>query len=106
MKETRITLPELMLVAGTRAILGVGIGFLLADRLSDGQRKGAGWALLTVGALTTIPLAFEVFGGRVVVPATIRRTQRIQRIGNSQISDVISWRNESPPGMRKLYGSS
>jgi hypothetical protein len=65
MKETRITVPELMLVAGTRAILGVGIGLLLANRLSDGQRKGAGWAFTLVGALTTIPLAFEVFGGRV-----------------------------------------
>jgi len=66
MKETRITVPELMLLAGTRAILGVGIGLLLADRLPEGQRKGAGWAALIVGALTTIPLAIEVFAGRVV----------------------------------------
>lgn len=64
MKETRITLPELMLVAGTRGILGAGIGLLLADRLSDGQRKGAGWALMLIGA--PIPLALEVFGGRGV----------------------------------------
>jgi hypothetical protein len=68
MKEIRITVPELMLVAGTRAILGIGIGLLLADRLSNGQRKGAGWALALVGALTTFPLAFEVFGGRVAHP--------------------------------------
>jgi hypothetical protein len=45
-----------MLIAGTRVALGVGIGLLLSDRLSRDQRKGAGWALFAVGALTTIPL--------------------------------------------------
>ncbi len=64
MKETHLTVPELMLVAGTRAILGAGIGLLLANRLSVDQRKAAGWALTLVGALTTIPLALEVFGDR------------------------------------------
>jgi hypothetical protein len=63
MRETRITLPELMLVAGTRAAAGAGIGLLLADRLSDEQRRAVGWTLLAFGALSTIPLALEVFGG-------------------------------------------
>ena len=85
MKETRITVPELMLVAGTRAILGVGIGLLLADRLSDGQRKGAGWALTLVGALTTIPLALEVFGGRVT-----RSHQRLDE--RDEISEMATSR--------------
>lgn len=62
MRETRITIPELGLVAGTRAIAGIGIGLLLADRLSAEQRKAIGWTLLAVGALSTIPLAFEVLG--------------------------------------------
>ena len=65
MKTTRVTVPELMLVAGTRAILGAGVGLLLSSRLSDDQRKAAGWALFTVGALTTVPLACQVFGGRL-----------------------------------------
>jgi hypothetical protein len=39
MKETRIGVPELALVAGTRAVLGAGIGLLLADRFSDDQRS-------------------------------------------------------------------
>jgi hypothetical protein len=64
MRETRITLPELGLVAGTRAMLGAGVGLLLADRLSADQRRAIGWTLFLVGALSTIPLAFEVFGGR------------------------------------------
>jgi hypothetical protein len=63
MRETRITLPELALIAGTRAALGAGLGLLLADRLAEDQRKAVGWTLLLIGALSTIPLAFEVLGG-------------------------------------------
>jgi hypothetical protein len=65
MRETRITLPELVLVAGTRAALGAGLGLLLADRLSPDQRRAVGWTLFLVGALSTIPLSFEVLGHRV-----------------------------------------
>ena len=68
MQETRITLPELGLVAGTRAALGAGIALLLSDRLSAEQRRAVGWTLLAVGALSTIPLAFEVLGHRVASP--------------------------------------
>jgi hypothetical protein len=63
MKETRISLPELILIAGTRAALGAGIGLLVADRLSAEQRRAIGWTLFFVGALTTIPLGFEILGG-------------------------------------------
>jgi len=65
MRETRITLPELGLIAGTRAALGAGLGLLLADHLPGGRRRAVGWTLLLVGAVSTIPLAFEVFGGRL-----------------------------------------
>ena len=63
MRETRITIPELVLVAGTRALLGAGLGLLLADRLSAEQRKAVGGTLFLIGALSSIPLAFEVLGG-------------------------------------------
>jgi hypothetical protein len=56
MLERKLTLPELGLLAGTRVALGIGIGLLLSGRLSDDQRKGAGSALMIMGALTTIPL--------------------------------------------------
>jgi uncharacterized membrane protein YfcA len=62
MRETRVTLPELALIAGTRVMLGAGVGLLLADRLPESRRKAVGWTLLLVGALTTVPLAFEVLG--------------------------------------------
>jgi hypothetical protein len=58
-----ITLPELALIAGTRAALGAGVGLLLADRLDATQRKAVGWTLVFLSAATTIPLAIEVLGG-------------------------------------------
>ena len=62
MKEAQLTLPELAMIAGTRAALGAGIGLLLADRLSESQRKAVGLTLLLIGVVTTVPLAFEVLG--------------------------------------------
>jgi hypothetical protein len=64
MMTTELRLPELGLVAATRGMLGAGIGLLLADRLSDERRKGVGWTLVAVGALTTLPLAMLVFDRR------------------------------------------
>jgi hypothetical protein len=55
-----ISLPELGLVASTRAALGAGIGLLLSERLDPKPRRAVGWTLLAVGALTTIPLLAEV----------------------------------------------
>jgi hypothetical protein len=63
MRETHISLPELALIAGTRAALGAGLGLLLAGRMSDEQRRAVGWTLFMVGAVSTIPLALEVLGG-------------------------------------------
>jgi hypothetical protein len=62
MKERTLTMPEIMLIAGTRVALGVGIGLLLADKLNEDHRRGAGWALLAVGVLSTIPLVMNVLG--------------------------------------------
>ena len=62
MREVQVTLPELVLLVGTRAALGAGLGLLLGDSLSRSQRKAIGWTLVTVGAVTTVPLAFEMLG--------------------------------------------
>lgn len=64
MLKTELTLPELGLLVGTRGMLGLGIGLLVAHRLSRDRRQGAGWALAAVGALSTIPLAWMVYRGR------------------------------------------
>ena len=62
LRERKVTLPELALIAGTRVALGAGIGLLLTDKLNDEQRRAVGWSLLLFGAITTIPLAVEVLG--------------------------------------------
>jgi hypothetical protein len=64
MREVHLPLPELGLIAGTRVALGIGLGFLVAGGLSPQQRATAGWALVALGALTTIPLAADVLGRR------------------------------------------
>ena len=72
MKEVQFTLPELALLVGTRAALGAGVGLLLADRLPMRQRKAVGWTLFLVGAVTTVPLAFELLGkARLSAPAWV-----------------------------------
>ncbi|HZZ30011.1 MAG TPA: hypothetical protein VFE46_18590 [Pirellulales bacterium] len=60
MRETKLTLPEVGFIAGTRGLLGAGIGLLLADRVPEPQRKTVGWTLFSIGALTTLPLAFII----------------------------------------------
>lgn len=60
LNERRLTIPELMLIAGTRVALGVGIGLLISDRLTKDQRKGAGVALVAVGIMTTGPIVRHV----------------------------------------------
>jgi hypothetical protein len=56
LKERAFTIPEMMLIAGTRVALGVGVGLLISDRLNKDQRSAVGGALLAVGVLTTIPI--------------------------------------------------
>ncbi len=53
MMERKFTIAEIMLIAGTRVALGVGLGLLLSSRLNNDQRKAAGLALALVGGLTT-----------------------------------------------------
>jgi hypothetical protein len=62
MKTVTLTFPELILLAGTRGLLGAGIALLIARRLSDPQRETAGVVLTAIGLLTTVPLALEVMG--------------------------------------------
>jgi len=60
MRQVQLPLPELALVAGTRAALGVGLGLLLAGRMSCPARRALGWTLFGIGALSTFPLLADV----------------------------------------------
>ena len=59
--ERRLNLSDIMMIAATRGMMGVGIGLLAAGRLTDEQRLAVGRTLLLVGAVTTVPLAMRVF---------------------------------------------
>ena len=60
-KKLTISIPELALLAATRGAIGVGAGFLLANKISSGKRKAIGLPLLIGGLLSTIPIARHVF---------------------------------------------
>ncbi|NDP49516.1 MAG: hypothetical protein GZ085_14235 [Sulfuriferula multivorans] len=62
MKQVKLTIPEIGLIAGTRAAAGAGLALLLCDRLNPDQRRAVGWTLLAVGIAITIPLVAQVFG--------------------------------------------
>lgn len=61
MKTVELTVPEIMILASTRAMAGAGAALLLADRLNPDQRKAVGWTLFLIGAISTIPIAANVF---------------------------------------------
>jgi hypothetical protein len=64
MQKRKVSLPLAMIMSATRAILGVGLGLLLSDRLRRKRRKKLGAALAGAGALSTIPLAIRAFAER------------------------------------------
>jgi hypothetical protein len=72
MTERKLTIAEIILIAGTRAALGAGIGLLVSSRLNKDQRNAAGLALTLFGALTTVPLALGIIGKRTESGAEIR----------------------------------
>jgi hypothetical protein len=67
MKKHIVTMPQIGLVAVTRAMLGAGVALLLSERLSGDDRRAIGWTLFAVGALTTVPLIMQMMdsAGRV-----------------------------------------
>jgi hypothetical protein len=63
MKNLVLNLPTFGFVVATRAMLGVGIGLLLSERMPAEQRRRVGLALVMIGAATTIPAAMAVLQG-------------------------------------------
>jgi hypothetical protein len=62
MRKPELTLPQLLFVVGTRAVLAGGVAFLISQRLDAKQRKLLGAAMVAIGAVTTVPAAMMVFG--------------------------------------------
>jgi len=62
MKTVEFKLPEIGLLAMTRAAFGAGVGLLISSKLDEQQRRAAGLTLILIGLLTTIPFAVQIFG--------------------------------------------
>jgi hypothetical protein len=61
--EAQMTVPEVALVLGTRAALGVGLGLMLSGCFSSEEaRRAVGSTLLLAGAFSGAVLAYELFG--------------------------------------------
>jgi len=61
MRTISLPFPELAAIAGTRGLLGIGLGLLLSEHFTHEQRRTAGWILIGIGALSTIPLGYDVW---------------------------------------------
>jgi hypothetical protein len=68
MRRLDLSYPEFGFIVVTRALLGAGVGLLLADRVGPGKTK-LGATLVLVGALTTIPAVFTLLGARHIETA-------------------------------------
>jgi hypothetical protein len=64
MYRTSLSIPEIAIIAGTRAALGAGVALLLADRLNNDQRRAVGWTLAGVGAVSTLPIVVQLLSSR------------------------------------------
>ena len=63
-RRVNISLPELVLLAATRGMLGAGLGLLLTSGLSSRTRRSIGLPLFLEGAMSTIPFALHIFKRR------------------------------------------
>ena len=64
MKTFTLNLPTFGFVVATRALLGVGIGLLLSERVPAERRRTIGLALVSIGAATTVPALAAVLRAR------------------------------------------
>ena len=60
MKTYPVTLLQLGILTGTRAVAGAGLALLFSGRATVELRKGIGWSLLGVGAVTYILLVLDL----------------------------------------------
>jgi hypothetical protein len=61
MEKHEVSTVQLFLIAGTRVVLGIGVGLLIAGKLKDENRKLLGKVLLGAGIASTVPIMSSVF---------------------------------------------
>ena len=62
MKVLALSLPTFGFVVGTRAALAFGVALLVSERIPASRRRALGYALLAIGAATTVPAVRSVIG--------------------------------------------
>lgn len=62
MKDFVLSPPLLGFVVATRALLALGVGLLLVNRIPESRRRPIALTLIGIGAATTIPAARSLFG--------------------------------------------
>jgi hypothetical protein len=60
-EKISVSLPELVAVAATRGMIGVGVGLLLSNLVPRERRRAIGIPLFALGLLSTIPIAKRIF---------------------------------------------
>ena len=65
MKQVLLNVPTFGFIVSTRAILGLGMGLLLAGKLTSERRRAMGALLVIVGAAATVPALAAVAKGLV-----------------------------------------
>jgi len=64
MSKLVLNVPTFGFVVATRAMIGLGVGLLMSDRLTADGRRVVGATLLAIGAVSTVPALFAVLHGR------------------------------------------
>jgi hydrogenase-4 membrane subunit HyfE len=76
MDQRLLTLPKLVFIVSTRAILGAGVALFATRSMDKRTRRDAGLTLALVGAATTIPAALFVMESRRSTLERVMRTFR------------------------------
>ena len=85
MERRALSIPEIAIIGGTRAVLGAGLGLLLGEYLGREQRRAVGWSLLGVGLVSTIPIAMQLMKSKELGEAPGRLAQeQTRRLASSE----------------------
>ncbi|MDB6151833.1 MAG: hypothetical protein JWL90_286 [Chthoniobacteraceae bacterium] len=68
MKQITLPIVELFGIATTRGLLGAGLALLLGSRLNRRKRRALGTFLTALGALSTLPFAYDILIRRERLP--------------------------------------
>lgn len=90
MQRRRLTFifPEVFVISATRALLGFGVGLLVAGKLGPTRRRQIGWPALLVGALSTIPILIHL----------LRKSSSVAASGSRLAAAGVEHSGSSLPG--------